>query len=78
MKQTLLVSAIEAVLNQLSGVIVATVVWQVAAPFWGFTTTWGTSIELSLFFMVISVARSLLWRRMFEVYLTTWLAKRLG
>ena len=57
MSQTMSVSVIEAMLNQLSGVVLATVVWMIAAPWWGFQTSWGVSLELSLFFMMISTVR---------------------
>ena len=78
MSQSIQVSVVEAMLNQLSGVCLATIVWMVAAPWWGFETGWVQSFELSLFFMVISTVRSLIWRRLFENHLTTWLQKRIG
>ena len=67
MKQSRLGSVIEAVLNVGSGFVIALILWQfVVSPLWSYEVTMLDNLGLTSIFTVVSVARSYVWRRVFE------------
>lgn len=67
MSQSKTQSAVEAVLNQLSGFILSLLVWAYCiAPLYGFTVNWNQNFQITFIFAVVSTIRSYLWRRFFN------------
>ena len=79
MKQTKLVSLIEATLNMSSGFLLSLFVWQViVAPLFGYEVTFADNLALTSIFTVISIARSYAWRRFFNAELHRRMVRLLG
>lgn len=69
--QSRLGSFVEAALNVGSGFIVAMIVWQgIVAPLWGYEVTLWDNVGITAIFTVVSMARTYIWRRLFNWYLT--------
>jgi membrane protein implicated in regulation of membrane protease activity len=67
MAQSRLSSAVESILNQISGFVVSLLVWAwIVAPLYNFPVDWGSNFEITGIFTVVSVIRSYLWRRFFN------------
>jgi hypothetical protein len=69
MTQTRLTSLIEAAINTGIGLVVSYLTWPVAATLFGVSYTTSQHINITLFFTVISVARSYIVRRYFNARL---------
>jgi hypothetical protein len=68
MHQTKLESGIESVVNQITGIATAFVVWRyVVIPLWGIDDPgFINNIGITLTFTAVSILRSYLWRRFFN------------
>ncbi len=64
--QTRTQSLIEAMLNTLSGFVLAIIVGQLVYPWFGFTPSLAQNFWLTVIFTFVSVARLYAWRRMFN------------
>lgn len=63
-------SAVEAALNIGSGFILSMLVWQlIANPVFGYEVTFGENVALTSIFTVVSLVRSYVWRRFFNLRL---------
>lgn len=59
-------SLLEACLNTASGFVVSLVVWHWVAKWYGIPMPLGTNLEITGIFTIVSIARSYLWRRIFN------------
>lgn len=66
MSQSKKVSFLEACLNTASGFIVSLIVWHYVAMWYGIPMPFVTNLEITGIFTVVSIARSYLWRRLFN------------
>ena len=66
MSQLKSVSLLEACLNTASGFIVSLIVWHYVAQWYGIPMPLATNLEITGIFTVVSIARSYLWRRLFN------------
>lgn len=66
MEQSKLESAVEATLNIGSGFVLSLVVWQILAGLYGIPMPLSRNLEITSIFTVVSLARSYLWRRIFN------------
>lgn len=66
MSQTKLGSLIEASMSTASGFIVALVLWQLVGTFMGYKVTLHDNLIITSIFTVASIARSYVWRRLFN------------
>lgn len=65
--QSKTISLVEAILNTLSGLFVAYFVWIfIVSPIWGIEMSTIDIFGINAVFTVVSVARSYLWRRLFN------------
>lgn len=66
MSQSRRFSLLEASLNTASGFIVSLIVWHWVAKWYGIPMPLTTNLEITGIFTVVSIARSYLWRRLFN------------
>lgn len=66
MRQTKLVSLIEAAVNIGSGFILSLIIWQTAGPLFGYEVTLTDNLGITSIFTVVSITRSYCWRRFFN------------
>ena len=66
MRQSRLMSLVEAVANVVVGLIMAMATQIVAFPLFGLQASLGQNVRLTLVFTVVSIGRSFLLRRLFE------------
>jgi membrane protein implicated in regulation of membrane protease activity len=66
MSQTKRGSLLEACLNTASGFVVSLIVWHFVAAGYGIPMPLVTNLEITGIFTVVSIARSYLWRRLFN------------
>lgn len=67
MSQTPLASFVEASMNTASGFVVSLLFWAfVVVPIWDLDVTMGENLVITTLFTVLSVARSYIWRRLFN------------
>jgi len=66
MKQSRLISAVEAITNVIVGYGVAVAANQLVLPLFGFAVSMGDSAAIGLAFMAIALIRSFVLRRVFE------------
>ena len=66
MRQSRMMSFVEAVANVVVGLIVAMATQIVAFPLLGLQASLGQNVRLALVFTVVSIGRSFLLRRLFE------------
>lgn len=59
-------SLVEACLNTASGFVVSLIVWHFVARAYGIPMPLGTNLEITGIFTIVSIARSYLWRRLFN------------
>ena len=60
-------SLIEATINVASGFLVSLAVWSwVVVPVWNLPVTMAENLQITMLFTVVSVARSYIWRRIFN------------
>lgn len=59
-------SLIEASLNTATGFVLSFCIWQVVGPWFGYVVTFGDNFIITSIFTVASVARSYVWRRIFN------------
>lgn len=77
MKQTKVISFIEASVNVASGFLLSLVIWQlIAGPLYGYEITIWDNIGLTSIFTFVSVIRGYLWRRFFNAELHQLITKR--
>ena len=73
MRQSKLVSLLEASVNMLSGMIISTLLWMyVIASLFDYDVNLSSSVLLTCVFTVTSIIRSYAWRRFFENGLHVW------
>ena len=60
-------SFVEACLNTASGFVVSLIVWHYVAAWYGIPMPLSTNLEITGIFTVVSIARSYLWRRLFNL-----------
>lgn len=65
MRQTKLVSLIEATSNTASGFLLSFFVWHFVGPLFGYEVTWSDNLIFTSIFTVVSILRSYFWRRFF-------------
>lgn len=76
MKQSNVVSFIEANMNVLSGFFISLAVWVlIVAPLYDIEVVFRQNLEITGIFTVASVARAYVWRRVFVNWLNPWLHK---
>lgn len=66
MRQTKLGSLIESTLNILSGFFINVAIGVYLFPFFGFNITWNQSFAIGVIYTIIAIARSYIWRRIFN------------
>lgn len=66
MSQSRAGSFIEASLNTASGFVVSLIVWHFVAAAYGIPMPLETNLQITAIFTVVSIARSYLWRRLFN------------
>ena len=66
MKQSRLMSLIEAIANVLVGYCVAVLTQMLVFPFFGLHTTLAQNLQMGAVFTIVSIARSFILRRLFE------------
>jgi membrane protein implicated in regulation of membrane protease activity len=71
MAQSRTMSAVETVMQNVVGFIIAMAVQAIVLPFWGFHPTLAENFWITFIFMAISVIRSYVFRRLFA-----WLERR--
>lgn len=59
-------SLLEACLNTATGFVVSLIVWHFVAAAYGIPMPISTNLEITGIFTVVSIARSYLWRRLFN------------
>lgn len=67
MSQSRRMSLIEASLNTASGFVVSLIVWQLLCGWLGIPMPLGRNLEITGIFTVVSIVRSYLWRRLFNL-----------
>ena len=76
MKQSRLESLVEASLNTASGFVVSLLAWRwIVAPFFGLPLDMASNLGVTTFFTVLSVVRSYVWRRLFNVRALHWVVR---
>lgn len=68
MTQSRRASLLEASLNTASGFVVSLIVWHYLASWYGIPMPFSTNLEITGIFTVVSIARSYLWRRLFNLF----------
>lgn len=66
MRQSRVMSLVEAVANVVVGLVLAVVTQVVVFPMLGLQASFGQNVRLALVFTVVSIGRSFLLRRLFE------------
>lgn len=66
MSQSRLGSITEACMNTASGFIVSLIVWRFVAAWKGYPMGIGENLQITGIFTVVSIARSYVWRRIFN------------
>jgi hypothetical protein len=68
MSQSRKASFTEACLNTASGFVVSLILWHFVAAAYGIPMPLSTNLEITGIFTVVSVLRSYLWRRLFNIF----------